>query len=147
VKAGDLFHLGFVTDDLDEMRDEMSELLGYEWTDEVNATTAVCLLGVDTTLDLRLVYSRSTPRVELVRSVPGNPVWAPAGGTGVHHLGYWSDDLAADRAELEGRGFVAEALGQEPGGPALWGYFHRDGGPRIELISRAMQEYMEQSWR
>ncbi|SEP04903.1 VOC family protein [Trujillonella endophytica] len=147
MRAGDLYHVGIVTDDLDGVRDEMSELLGYEWTQEVTARTAVCLLGVDTALDLRLVYSRTTPRVELVASLPGNPVWTPAGGSGVHHLGYWSDDLAADRAELEERGFVAEALGQEPGGPAMWGYFAREGAPRIELVSRAMQEYMEQSWR
>ncbi|WP_029431362.1 VOC family protein [Blastococcus sp. URHD0036] len=144
MKAADLFHLGFVTDDLAGMRDEMTELLGYEWTAETTNATPVCLLGVDTTLDLRLVYSRSTPRVELVQSVPGNPVWAPAGG--VHHLGYWSDDLAADRADLESRGFVAEALGQQPGGTPMWAYFHRAGGPRIELIDRGLQQYMEQSW-
>jgi hypothetical protein len=145
VKAADLYHVGIVTDDLDGLRDEMSDLLGYEWTAEVSNRTPVCLAGADTTVDLRLVYSRSTPRVELVQSVPGNAVWTPAGG--VHHLGYWTDDLAADRAELEERGFVAEALGQEPGGSPLWGYFSRAEGPRIELVSRAMQEYMEQSWR
>lgn len=145
MKAADLYHVGIVTDDLDGLRDEMSDLLGYEWTAEVSNRTPVCLAGVDTTVDLRLVYSRSTPRVELVQSVPGNAVWTPAGG--VHHLGYWTDDLAADRAELEERGFVAEALGQEPGGSPLWGYFSRAEGPRIELVSRAMQEYMEQSWR
>jgi hypothetical protein len=55
--------------------------------------------------------------------------------------------VGADAADLERRGFVAEALGQEPGGPAMWGYFHREGSPRIELVARAMQEYMEQSWR
>ena len=147
MRAADLYHLGIVTDDLDGLRGEMSDLLGYEWAAEVTARTPVCLLGTDTALDLRLLYSRTTPRVELVSSVPGNPVWTPAGGSGVHHLGYWSDDLAVDAAELERRGFVTEALGQEPGGPAMWGYFTREGAPRIELVSRAMQEYMEQSWR
>jgi Glyoxalase/Bleomycin resistance protein/Dioxygenase superfamily len=147
VRADDLYHVGIVTDDLDALRDEMSDLLGYEWAQEVAATTPVCLAGRDTVLDLRLVYSRTTPRVELVRSVPGNAVYTPAGGSGVHHLGYWSDDLAADRAELEERGYLAEALGQEPGGSPMWGYFSRAGAPRIELVSRAMQEYMEQSWR
>lgn len=147
MRASDLYHVGIVTDDVDGLRDEMSDLLGYEWAQEVTASTPVCMAGVDTVLDLRLVYSRTTPRVELVRSVPDNPVWTPAGGSGVHHLGYWTDDLAADSTDLERRGFVAEALGQEPGGVPMWGYWYREGGPRIELVSRGMQPSMEQSWR
>ena len=145
MRAADLYHVGIVTDDLDAARDEMSELCGYEWAAEMSSATPVCLAGVDTTVDLRLVYSRSTPRVELVRSVPGT-VWTPAAGSGIHHLGYWSDDVAADAADLERRGFRAEVTGPGPDGSTGWGYFRSATGPRIELVSRAMQAGMEQSW-
>lgn len=145
MRAADLYHVGLVADDVDATRDELSELFGYEWAPEISNPTPVCLAGADTTVDLRLVYSRTMPRIEIVRSVPGT-VWTPVAGSGIHHMGYWSDDVEGDVAVLTDRGYAAEALGREPGGPTLWAYLHSAGRPRVELVSRAMQGPMEQSW-
>ena len=46
----------------------------------------------DVELDLRFAYSATEPRLEIIRSVPGS-LWVPAPGSGIHHLGYWSDDV------------------------------------------------------
>ena len=43
------------------------------------------------------MYSRNAPRVEVIQSVPGT-LWVPAVGSGIHHIGYWSDDIARDAA-------------------------------------------------
>ena len=66
------------------------------------------------------VYSGADPRLELLQTVPGT-VWTPA-DSGVHHIGYWSDDVESDLATLE------------------------SGGPRIELVSRNMEPFIAYWW-
>ncbi|MGW4911164.1 VOC family protein [Streptomyces sp. NPDC004270] len=103
------------------------------------------LPGGDTVLDLRSTYSMSLPRLELVRSIPGS-LWQPVAGSGVHHLGYWSDDVTADSAELARRGYESEAVGRRPDGTPYWAFHRRTTGPRIELVTRALQPVLERYW-
>lgn len=143
MKAADQFHIGLVVDDLAAAAAELSAVFGYEWCAETGAEVKVALPAGDTVLDLRNVYSTTTPRLELVRSIPGT-LWEP--GSGVHHLGYWSDDVAADSAELARYGYEAEAVGERPDGTPYWA-FHRSGnGPLVELVSRELQPVLEQFW-
>ena len=81
----------------------------------------------------------SSPRLEIIQAVPGT-LWEPAAGSGIHHLGYWSDDVAADSAALEERGYALEAAGQ------VWAYHRNPAGPRIELVNRVVQPGMEAYW-
>ncbi|GAB2960832.1 VOC family protein [Streptomyces pseudoechinosporeus] len=144
MKAADQFHVGLVVHDLSAAAAELSASFGYEWSAEMGAAVPVTLPSGDTVLDLRSVYSTTSPRLELVQSVPGT-LWQPA-DSGVHHLGYWSDDVADDSAELSRRGFVMEAVGRRPDGTPYWAY-HRSGtGPRIELVTRELQPVLEQFW-
>ena len=60
--------------------------------------------------------------VEVWRAIPGTPLDIPEGG-GVHHIGYWVDDVAAEARRLEGLGFPGYAtagttplLNRGPGG-------------------------------
>jgi hypothetical protein len=99
----------------------------------------------DAILDLRCAYSRSIPRLEIVRTVPGS-LWEPAAGSGIHHLGYWSDDVAADSAALAEEGYAVEATGVQPDGVPYWAYHRGASGPRIELVSRTIQAGLEQYW-
>ncbi|MGI5460358.1 VOC family protein [Streptomyces sp. CA-249302] len=145
MKSSDQFHVGIVVDDVAAAAAELSAVFGYQWCEEFGGPAQVTLPGGDAVLDLRATYSMSVPRVELVQRVPGT-LWEPAADSGVHHLGYWSDDVAADSAELSRRGHRMEALGKRPDGTPYWA-FHRSGtGPRIELVSRALQPLLEQYW-
>jgi hypothetical protein len=99
-----------------------------------------------TTLDMRLTYSRSTPRLEIIAAVPGT-LWTPASDSGIHHLGYWSSDVATDAATLERGGLVREAAGTGPDGSVRWTYHRAPSGPRIELMSRAMAPGLESLWQ
>ncbi|MFF2846327.1 VOC family protein [Streptomyces sp. NPDC058001] len=145
MKATDQFHVGVVVDDFEATSDELAEVFGYTWCEEIGGPTAVTLPTGDTVLDFRSTYSMSTPRLEIIQSIPGT-VWTPAAGSGVHHLGYWSDDVAAESAALARRGHTVEAIGRRPDGTPYWAYHRAGSGPRIELVTRALQPNLEQYW-
>ena len=145
MNGADLFHTGIVVEDFEGTLARLSELAGYEWCAEIGGPTPVRLPTGDTELELRFAYSRTVPRLEIIRPVPGS-LWMPAAGSGIHHLGYWSDDVAGDAAELERLGFVTEATGLQPDGTPYWAYHRDPGGYRIELVARSLQPMMEQYW-
>jgi hypothetical protein len=139
VRAEDQFHVGIVVDDLDGALLSLGSLFGYRWCDEVRVPNPVTTPAGESVVDLRFRYSMDAPRVEVIQAVPGT-LWEPAAGSGIHHLGYWSDDLAGDTAALEARGCAMEASGQ------VWAYHRSPSGPRIELVDRAVQPMLEQYW-
>ncbi|MEU6140478.1 VOC family protein [Streptomyces sp. NPDC047081] len=145
MKSSDQFHVGIVVDDIAAAAAELSAVFGYQWCEELGAPAQVTLPGGDAVLDLRSTYSMSVPRLELVKRVPGT-LWEPAADSGVHHLGYWSDDVAADSAELARRGHEVEALGKRPDGTPYWAFHRSRTGPRIELVARTLQPLLEPYW-
>jgi hypothetical protein len=142
VKAEDLFHVGVVSADVGATVATLSAVLGYEWAGEVGGPIEVNLPTGDTVLDIRCTYSTSLPRLEVVRAIPGT-LWEPAAGAGIHHLGYWSDDVAADAVELEEQGYVREAGRSLPDGSPFFTFHIHPSGFRIELLTRAAQPSLE----
>jgi hypothetical protein len=146
VRGEDQFHVGIVVADVDSTLENLSSLFGYEWCDQIGGPLAVTLpAGDTTTIELRFAYSRTEPRLEIIRAVPGT-LWEPESGSGIHHLGYWSDDVAADAAELVAHGHVVEATGSRPDGRPYWTFHRSPVGPRIELVSRDVRAGLEQYW-
>lgn len=145
MRAADQFHVGIVVDDLTAALAEMTDIFGYEWCSLLSVETPVLLAGGETSLGLTFAYSKSVPRIEVIQSIPGT-LWVPAPTSGLHHLGYWSDDVAADAERLKSHGFAPEATGLRPDGEAVWAYHRSAGGPRIELVSRQLQAGLEQYW-
>jgi Glyoxalase/Bleomycin resistance protein/Dioxygenase superfamily len=145
MKAADQFHTGVVVADLDKALAELSQLFGYEWCDEIHVEQPVQTPAGDATVEFRFRYSRSTPRLEVIEQRPGT-LWVPAGESGIHHLGYWSDDVAADSAAMEGAGYAFEAAGTGPDGGWAWSYYRSPDGPRIELVSRSLEPLLAMMW-
>jgi hypothetical protein len=145
MKAADQFHVGIVVEDLDAALDDLSTLFGYEWCPKLEVSTPVALPDGESTLDLVFTYSTAAPRLEVIQSIPGT-LWMPAPASGIHHVGYWSDDVAADAAALTARGYLAEAAGVRPDGAPVWAYHRSPTGPRIELVSRDIAGGLEQYW-
>jgi Glyoxalase/Bleomycin resistance protein/Dioxygenase superfamily len=145
MRAADQFHIGVVVEDLEGALAELAGLFGYEWCDEVRVDQPVHLPAGDTTVEFQFRYSRSTPRLEVIQQQPGT-LWMPAAGSGIHHLGYWSDDVAADGAALERAGYALEAAGAGPEGSRSWAYHRSPTGPRIELVSRSLEPFMAVMW-
>jgi hypothetical protein len=150
VRATDQFHVGVVVDDLDATLDDLAELFGYQWCPQLHIETPVVLPTGEATLDLRFTYSATEPRLEVIQSIPGT-LWVPASTSGVHHVGYWSDDVPSDGDRLLARGYAVEATGVRPNGDAVWAYHRSPSGPRIELVSRELQtglaQYLESGRR
>ncbi len=144
MRGADQFHVGIVVEDLDAALVELGELFGYEWCPEIAIANPVVLPDSEFTLDLRFTYSATVPRVEVIQSRPGT-LWTPAPGSGIHHMGYWSEDMAADQALLVSRGYAEEARGVRDG-VTTWAYHRSPSGPRIELVSRALQTGLEHYW-
>ncbi|NUU20341.1 MAG: VOC family protein [Streptomycetaceae bacterium] len=141
----DQFHVGIVTDDLQATMDRLSSLFGYEWTEPMGGPTEVALPTGGAVLDFLCAYSTSAPRLEVVRHLPGT-MWEPAPGSGIHHLGYWSDDVAADTAELERGGYVVEATRQGPDGKPFFAFLRGERGFRVELVTRAAEPSLARAW-
>lgn len=143
MRVEDQFHVGIVADDFEATLAELTALFGYRWCEEIGGPTPVRLASGETVLPLRCVYSLGTPRLEIVRRVPGT-LWEPAAG--VHHLGYWSDDLTRDSAGLERAGYTAEAVRVDADGTPSFAFYRGPGGLLIELVSRTLQPGLEHCW-
>ncbi|WP_327316574.1 VOC family protein [Streptomyces sp. NBC_01235] len=147
LRPQDQFHVGIVAENLAATTARLSQLFGLQWHDEMGAPVEVELPGGTAVLDFVCVYSKSTPRIEIVRPVPGT-LWEPTPGSGIHHLGYWSDDVAADTAELERHGYEVEATHRGPDGAPFFAFL-RGGevtGFRVELVSSAARPALERLW-
>jgi hypothetical protein len=141
MKAEAQYHVGIVVPNLKAAQAELTDVFGYVWAQEISASVPVRLGTQSTEVNMCLVYSVSKPHVELVEQIPGT-VWEPA-DSGIHHVGFWSDDVASDSAELEAKGYTHEASGIDGSGDPLWSYYRSPTGPRIELVSRAIQPGIE----
>ena len=143
MQASDQFHAGIVVDNLDSAMEDLGSLLGYRWCPVLTVPLPVQFPAEEKNVELTFVYSLETPRLELVATIPGT-LWSPVAG--VHHLGYWSDDLNADGRLLEGRGYTLEAAGLAGNGSPLWSYHRKANGLRIELVDRGLRGFLDKYW-
>lgn len=141
----DLYHTGIVVSDFEKALKEMEAVGGYRFAEEARMDARVRTPAGDTVLPLRATYSCAPgPLVELIEEVPGSH-WTAVPGSGLHHLGYWADDVEAESAALVAAGLPFEAAGLGQNGGLVWAY-HSDGvRPRIEIVSRAAKPNLE-SW-
>jgi lactoylglutathione lyase len=146
VKQENLYHTGIVVDDLEATMAWFADVAGYTWTDVVSVDQTAVTADGEVTIPMTMVYSGADPRLELLRTVPGT-VWTPA-DSGVHHIGYWSDDVESDLATLESGGMTCEVKSYNPDGSGtlLWAYAKGPTGPRIELVSRNMEPFIAYWW-
>jgi hypothetical protein len=135
VRAEDQFHVGIVVEDFEGTLARLSSLFGYEWGAEIGGSAEVRLPTGDAVLNMRCAYSTTEPRLEIVGRIAGT-LWEPAAGSGIHHIGYWSDDVAADSADLEAQGYAAEAVRMGPDGVPYFAFYRSTTGFRVELLSR-----------
>ncbi|HVU73799.1 MAG TPA: VOC family protein [Mycobacteriales bacterium] len=137
MEARDQYHAGIVVDDFEAALVWFSAVAGYRWCEPVAVDVPVDLPDGRRTLPMRLTYSVDEPRLELVQGIPGT-LWIPS-TSGIHHLGYWSDDVDADIAHLQAQGMALEASAPLPDGTKQWAYCKGPGTVRIELVNRVLE--------
>jgi hypothetical protein len=138
LRPEDFYHTGIVVPDLDAAMARFSALAGYQWITPLTYTLPFRTANGTRELTSTIVYSLQNPHVELIQQVPDSP-WIAAPGNSVHHLGYFTDDLAATARMLEDNGFTFEATADmSPPDLALFAYYIDAFGTRIEIVDRAL---------
>jgi Glyoxalase/Bleomycin resistance protein/Dioxygenase superfamily len=138
LRPEDFYHTGIIVPDLGAAMTRMSALAGYRWITPMSYTLPFRTITGTHELSSTFVYSLQAPYVELIQEVPGSP-WMAAPGNAIHHLGYFTDNLAETARALEDNGFAFEATADtSPPDLALFAYYVDAFGTRIEIVDRAL---------
>lgn len=138
LRPQDFYHTGIIVPDLEAAMARLSALAGYRWITPVSYTLPFRTASGTRELTSTFVYSLQAPHLELIQEVPGSP-WAAAPGNAIHHLGYWTEDLAETARSLQDNGFTFEATADTaPEDLALFAYYVDAAGTRIEIVDRAL---------
>jgi len=87
------FQVGIFVQDLDAAMAQVGSALGLTWSE-------ISSRELEEGGRLRVVFSKQgPPHIELIEGPPGSP-WDSTAGPRIDHLGYWSDDFAAERDRL-----------------------------------------------
>lgn len=140
------YHYGLVVKDFEQALEELGSNLGLEWASVQQRTFDVRQPNGIVEASFRVTYSvTGPPHFEVIEPCPGT-IWTFAGG-GVHHLGYWSDDLAGDSARLTEAGYVWEGTYHHPDLDGPFGFTYHtlpSTGLRVELVDRARKAAFDQ---
>lgn len=131
------YHLCFTVQDIDAACRELTDTLGIDWSPIHDGR-----LGE---WDYRIVFSvDGPPFLELIHGPPGSP-WDAGTGSRFDHLGFWVDDIDADKQALADQGAPLDFDATPLGRPFT---YHRleSVGARVELVDRAVQPGFVQAW-
>jgi len=143
LRPEDQYHAGIVVADLDATLEKLTALAGYQFADEYKGDNLVRTPDGESLVSMRFAYSLGpAPLIEVIQQCPGT-VWMPVPGSGLHHVGYWVDDVEAESAALEAAGLSLEVAGVGPDGNPYWAYYSDGIGPRLELVSRAAKPMID----
>ncbi|MGA3146535.1 MAG: VOC family protein [Acidimicrobiales bacterium] len=138
------YHVGIVVPDLGAARAQFTEQLGVSWGPVLDLPQVEYRdsSGQDLVLPTRFCYSAEDPHLELIEEVPGS-VWSCNEHSNLHHIGFWSDDLPAESARLDGIGCPLQLCGRAGAdAPVSFAYHGNEFGVRIEVVATAMREAM-----
>lgn len=137
ISPRDLFEVALIVPNLEAAMHHFHDAFGYTFSSILEGVLPMRdASGQDSSPPLRMVVSRELPYLELVEAQPGTPLAAPA-GTGLHHLGYYVDDLRGETERLQALGCDLQAAGVADGqSPEGWVYVRMHDGTVVELVDR-----------
>lgn len=140
------YHHGVRVPNLDAAMAELGDSLGVTWCEPQQREQQVWLPGVGaSTVALRFTYSAGDgpQHIELLEGEPGS-IWDGREQPGLHHMGVWSDDVAADTQRMVDLGW-AVALGQRgpDEGYGAFTYVVPPSGIIVEFVSSAIRPMFE----
>jgi catechol 2,3-dioxygenase-like lactoylglutathione lyase family enzyme len=145
---GQLFHVGIRVHDLAAAKDEFSASFGVSWCAVRDWPMDIWLPDRGyTSMPIALTFSTTGPvRLELIQGSPGTPL-DPDDGPGIHHLGYWVDDPAAETERLLGQGWeLVMAAASPDDGYGRFTYVRSPSGLLIEPVGASNRERFEAWW-
>jgi hypothetical protein len=110
IAAPSIWHLGFAVLELEPAMEEFGKALSLEWR-EPRCTRVLVTgdTGATRQIEVHSAFSAGgPPAIELFEAVPGTPLIQPQGAA-FHHIGYWAEDVAAEKVRLEALGWPCVA--------------------------------------
>ncbi len=132
------WHVGVLVADLDKAVAELGVSIGTTFTPPAVVRFEHVEDPDPRAVDIRVAFSRgAVPQLELIEGPPGEGIYSLATyGPGLHHLGYWEDDI--DRRFPErvraGSTCVAKVVGPDGGLVAWYGTTAASPGVLAEYI-------------
>jgi hypothetical protein len=139
------YHHGIRVPNLDEAMAELGNGLGATWCSVQESNQTVWLPDVGmTTIPLRFTYSTEGPlHLELLEGAAGS-IWDGRAHPGLHHVGVWSDDIAADTRALLASGWKLLMAQNEPDKNfGVFTYLQPPSGLIVELVWSAIRPIFE----
>lgn len=135
------YHQGVRVPDLRDAMAELGPSLGVTWCEPQEREQAVWLPGLGaTTIPLKFTYSADGPQhIELLEGAPGS-VWDGREQPGLHHVGVWSDDVAADTEAMLAAGWsllLAQTAPED--GYGVFTYVQPPSGLLVEFVWSAVK--------
>ena len=144
-----IYHTGIRVPDLPTAMAEMGESLGVTWAAPVDNPGQSIWTPEDgqQSLPLKFVYSCEGPQhIELLEG-PAGSIWDGREAPGVHHVGVWVDDVAAETERVLANGWRLAAAGLSPDeGYGGYTYVVPPSGTIVELVNGALLPRFETWW-
>ena len=139
------YHHGIRVPNLDRAMTELEEGLGVAWCSVQESAQTVWLPGAGmTTIPLRFTYSTDGPlHLELLEGARGS-IWDGHEFPGLHHVGVWTDDVAADTRSLVEAGWTLLMAQNAPEkNYGVFTYLQPPSGLIVELVWSAIRPMFE----
>jgi catechol 2,3-dioxygenase-like lactoylglutathione lyase family enzyme len=143
-----LFHVGTRVPDLEAAMAAIGDGAGVTWAAVIEREQPVWTPADGAhTVALRFTYSCEGPQhIELLQGAPGS-IWDGSDAPGVHHLGVWVDDVAAEVERLVADGWALEAAQKAPeDGYGVMAYVRSPGGLLLEPVWAGVRPRFERWW-
>lgn len=145
VDTSALYHVGYVVPALDAAMAQFTDAIGARWVDHVVHARYRDRAGLVVDVDLHTSFTLDGPvHIELIEAAPGT-IWSLDAGPRIHHVGLWTDDVAAEAQRLVRSGMPVIAGGMDNADPAAPGYFSYHENPQggnVELVHIDKQQGM-----
>lgn len=138
-RLGQPNHIGVIVSNFEATRSHYETCLGLDWAPTQSISTEIWVSGELLPVTYKVAWSVEGPvHIEFIERVAETP-FAP---TGVHHFGYWVEDLDASVERLKSTGMSLEVTRCKPDGsvPFRWAYMMGPSRLRVELMDAANKE-------
>ena len=142
------FHVGIRVADLEAGMTELGVSSGVTWASVQDRAMTVWVPGDGTvTIQLALTYSVEGPVHLELMSGPVGSIWDGSEQPGIHHFGYWADDVAAETERLMAQDWTLELAASPPDeGYGRFTYLRSPSGVLVEPVSTASKTRFERWW-
>ncbi len=112
------------------------------WTYGRSTVGSVELRGGPGRFEMRIALNPTQPQIELIEPVAGPSVydeWVAEHGYGLHHLGYFTDDLEAAIGAMADAGYALLQAGRGLGADGSGGFAYFDTTAVLGYIAEAIE--------